>query len=406
MPLSLASPKSDRLHVFALAALLHAVGFPRKHQTWTATGSSIMATNSMSMSLESRSDDDSSSAKSSSSSSTSGRSSSSKSSSDSARSSHKKGNCSEAWLKQVARQSDMSWIPEDALRYKVQLPACIAATPESQEPVSLDSVLFVVMASKDKQARAQAMQDTWMHWVNKENVVILSEGQIPGLKTTQIPGLPVDSYIQQEVPKPDNYTAANLRHLRAVWWLGRSLAVQQYSWLFLVDDDTFVNVPLLLMFLRGIPTHLPLLFGKLWTQKDAETPNGWVFPSGGAGVLFTRPGFQQVASVLFSPKCELADPPLNDHTIGKCCRPAGVAKVHSARFVSNRVMLSAPTVGNPSNRHDAAMAVTVHRTTTKQHAVLFTCTVAARYRWTHPLCGGSKADCGAACVTRLKQQQR
>jgi hypothetical protein len=296
----------------------------------------------------------------------------------------------------------MSYILEDALRYKVQLPACAAARPESQGPIALDSVLFVVMASKDRQERAHNMHGSWMHWVPKQHIVLLAEGQIPGLNTIQIPGLPVDAYIRQKVPTPNNYTAANLRHLRAVWWLGRLPAVQQYSWVFLVDDDTFVNVPLLLMFLKDIPPHLPLLFGRMWNQQDTEYPNGWVFPSGGAGMLFTRSGFQKVASILFTPKCELGDPPLNDHTIGKCCRPAGVAKVHTARFVSNRVDLRSPVTGNPASRNDEGMAVTVHRTTSKQHAVRFTCTVAARYGWDHPLCGNSKVDCGAACVSRLK----
>lgn len=79
-------------------------------------------------------------------------------------------------------------------------------------------------------------------------MVLLAESEIPGYNITVLPVLPGDAYLDAKFPMPTNYEAANLRHLKVVQWLGRVKegALDHVNWIFMVDDDTFVNLPMLL----------------------------------------------------------------------------------------------------------------------------------------------------------------
>jgi hypothetical protein len=148
-----------------------------------------------------------------------------------------------------------------------------------------------------------------------------------------------------------------------------------------VDDDTFVDVPLLLSFLDGIPAHLPLL--ALHIHFNRSDPPNLAYPSGGSRMLFTRPALQQVGSVMFTPLCDVRQG-VNDVTVGRCSKPANIVRVHSTKFSSQVVHLN-QSGGNPP-RLDIGMVVSAHYVKEKQRVLEFTCLVAARFGWPHPLC--------------------
>lgn len=172
-----------------------------------------------------------------------------------------------------------------------------------------------------------------------------------------------------------------------MWWLAhiQTRVLDSFDWVLYVDDDMFVNVPALMSFPHGIPSHVPMLVSNKWhiPQAPHPAPRSIAFPSGGAGMLFTRPGLQQLGSVLFSPLCEVREV---SNDIGWCCKPGNVTKVHSLKFMPYGAV--SKQVGNSvgMGRMDAGMAVTVHYVTTREQAVDLTCLVGARSGWPHPQC--------------------
>ena len=244
-------------------------------------------------------------------------------------------------------------------------------------------MLFVVMCSQDLPQRVADMVAGWVHWVPPENVILLCGAEIPGLNVTFIPRLSIDDQVNVKFKKQSGKTAANLRHLRSIWWLANEQheVLQNYDWVMYVDDDTFVNVPVLLSFLDGIPSHLPLLASHIHFNRTS--PPNLAYPSGGSGMLFSRPGLERLGSVLFSPLCEVRQA-VNDITVGRCSKPANIVRVHSTRFLSQVVHLN-QSGGNPP-RLDIGMVVSAHYVKEKQHVLEFTCLVAARFGWPHPLC--------------------
>ena len=244
------------------------------------------------------------------------------------------------------------------------------------------------MCSTDLPQRVADMVTGWGHWVPPENVILLCGGEIPGLNVTLLPRLSIDDGVDAKYGSQPANIRANLRHLRSIWWLANEKASvsNSFDWVFYVDDDTFVNVPALMSFLHGIPSHVPMLVSYMWYNPPWPIDRNLSFPSGGAGMLFSRPGLKQLGSVLWTPSCEVPDP-VNDVGTGRCCKPANITRVHSLKFVPYVALLK--ELGNRAEgggRMDAGMVVTVHYVKTREQVEEFTCLVAARFGWPHPQC--------------------
>ena len=289
-----------------------------------------------------------------------------------------------AWLERVASYATDTYILEDVLIHKLQE---MSSTPPTV--TTLDRILFVVMCSSDNKERVSWLSQTWLAWVSPSNVMLLSDTEIPRYNVTMVPSLPGDAYVRNKFPNPSNYDAANLRHLLSVQWLGKvkKEALDGFDWVFMVDDDTFVNLPMLLILMRRIPPSLPLLVGHMWDSPlwDAQL-KGVAWPSGGAGMLFTKEGFKRLAQNLFEPVCDMRRC-LNDVTIGLCATASKVTKVHSDKFQPERNDLV----------RDAGVAVTVHRVVEWEHAIDYTCLISKRFDWSHPLCKNASVPCNPVC---------
>jgi hypothetical protein len=221
-----------------------------------------------------------------------------------------------------------------------------------------------------------------MHWVPPQNVILLCGSEIPGLNVTLLPRLAIDDGVEARFKRQSGKVAANLRHLRSICWLAHedSRVLNSFDWVFYADDDTFVNVPLLLSFLQGIPAHLPLLFSHIHSNRTNRGATDLAFPSGGSGMLFTQPAVQQLGSVLSSPLCEVRKA-VNDVTIGRCSKPANITRVHSTKFLFDVAVLQ-----KSAGRLDAGMVLTAHYVETRVQGMQLTCLVAARFGWLHPQC--------------------
>ena len=297
--------------------------------------------------------------------------------------------CPYAWLEEVASHANDSYLLEHVLLNKLQEVAC---SPSAATP--LERVLFVVMCSHDKQERVAWLHQSWLTWISPQNVVLLSDQELPGYNITLLPSLPGDAYLQAKFPNPSNYEAANLRHLKSVQWLGRvnKGALENIDWIFMVDDDTFVSPPMLLTLLRKIPASLPLLVGHMWDNPSWDPGlKGLAYPSGGAGMLFTKIAFERLAVSLFEPRCDMRTF-LNDVTVGLCTAPSNITKVHSLKFQPERV-----TAGYNSVIQDGGAMISIHRVVEWQHALDYTCLVSKRFDWPHPLCGNISVPCDPAC---------
>jgi len=299
--------------------------------------------------------------------------------------------CLYAWLERVASYATDTYRLEEVLLHKLQ-----GASSEPSLFTTLDRVLFVVMCSSDKKERVSWLSETWLAWIPPRNVVLLSDTVIPGYNVTLLPSLPGDGYVETKFPNPNNYDRANLRHLLSVQWLGKvkEEALDDIDWVFMVDDDTFVNLPILLSLVRQIPPSLPLVVGHMWDSPPWDIQlKGVAWPSGGAGMLFTKAGFQRLALNLFEPACDMRRC-LNDVAIGLCATASKVTKIHSDKFKPERNKTSSrPLI------HDAAVAVTVHRVVEWQHAIDYTCAVSKRFNWSHPSCGNVSIPCDPVCHT-------
>ena len=135
---------------------------------------------------------------------------------------------------------------------------------------------------------------------------------------------------------------------------------------------------MLLTLLRKIPASLPLLVGHKWDNQSWDPGlKGLAYPSGGAGMLFTKVEFEQLAISLFEPRCDMRTF-LNDVTIGLCTAPSKITKVHSLKFQPERAAANYKSV-----IQDAGAMISIHRVVKWQHALEYTCLVSKRFDWPH-----------------------
>ena len=254
------------------------------------------------------------------------------------------------------------------------------------------NVFFIIMCSSQNKDRIQNVVNGWLPWAPHHALVtdapVPLDDQHMEHAARQVV-VDVSEYNDQK-HDPQSYGAANLRHLVALKTLDPPLDV---DWVALVDDDTFVNIPMLTQFVRQFPSTLPLAFGRVFEPLDGQTPtNSSTWFSGGGGILLSRKAPDMISRHLFEHECPLVMG-INDVTIGQCCSALGVAKVHSRMFQDVDIE---PT-HSYTNVDDAGFYVTLHRIDTAAKMMEHTCTVARRFQKQHPKCNDSKPHCGPVC---------
>ena len=186
--------------------------------------------------------------------------------------------------------------------------------------VSPDDVVFIVMASLETRNRVRLQRDTWMRWAS--NVIVLAEGHDAELGIMTLP----------ELQNKTGFANAQLRQIYGMKWiLNERPDLMQKDWFFLVDDDTWVNVPVLLDYLSGFPAFLPLSFSHIYLMYDNQA----VY-NGGAGMLFTHTAFRILARAVLTHACPLEDVDQNfvnnDNILSACAYSMAILKVSSSKF--------------------------------------------------------------------------
>lgn len=288
------------------------------------------------------------------------------------------------WLEKVSQISNHTFVLEEVLLNRLSQYSC-----KEHSHINISEVLFVIMCSHDLQGRAKAISESWLQWVPRS--LLIADQQIAGVNVTIIP---TGQHHRKLHVNHTNYVAANILQLKSMKWLvARPSEMMGVKWIFLVDDDTFINVPFLVSFLRRLPHSLPVLLGFMFNDPEWEPIKNISWPSGGAGMLMSRVAFERLAALLFTPECQVIRN-YNDMTLGLCSSKARVAKVHSGKFYPE------PSWMQPfrytRDVFDAGMVLTLHRVNPASQ-MTHTCLVSKRFEWQHPACNSTQVTCNPVC---------
>ena len=186
--------------------------------------------------------------------------------------------------------------------------------------VSSDDVVFMVMASLETSNRVRIQRETWMRWTS--HVIVLAEGEDAELGIMTLP----------ELHNKSGFANAQLRQIHGMRWvLNDRPDLMQKKWFFFVDDDTWVNVPVLLDYLSNFPSFLPLSFSHIYLMY-----NNQAVYNGGAGMLFTETAFRILAGAVLTHACPLKDVDQNfvnnDNILSACAYSMAILKISSSKF--------------------------------------------------------------------------
>ena len=186
--------------------------------------------------------------------------------------------------------------------------------------VSSEDIVFIVMASIAEKDRLHGQRASWMRWT--KHVVALADAHDDQLGIMTLP----------EIENKTGFAEAQWRQLYGMKWLlteRRDLADK--AWFFLVDDDTWVNVPELIEYVSAISPKLPLSFSHIYLMYNQQA----VY-NGGAGMLFSNTAFHKLGRAVMTDDCPLADVDQNfmnnDNILAACAFSTGVLKVSSSKF--------------------------------------------------------------------------
>ena len=178
---------------------------------------------------------------------------------------------------------------------------------QQPQPVVITEVTFVVMASSVNMQRHVSQRLTWMRHI--PHIYAFSDAD-----TTYTMTLP-------ELVGKTTWLDAQHRQLRGMQWLLRQ-DTPLTRWYVLVDDDTWVHVPMLLTYLGLLQHNKSLISG--YRHKSG------VF-NGGAGIVLSQRAFQRIARALYTPQCPIEV--TNDNTVSHCAERLGAFTfIHSTLF--------------------------------------------------------------------------
>lgn len=212
-------------------------------------------------------------------------------------------------------------------------------------------VVFPMMAGSVNINRARAFRTTWGRNIPADNVVVMGDEVDESVGMITLP----------ELRGKKSYDDAQNRSLKALTYTMSNPKYDKFEWVFMVDDDTWVNTRALPGLLYGWDTRLPFMFAFVW--HDPVGLKGDTIPSGGAGMLMTRAAAKKLAAALFTPLCPAPAGAPNDKIIGECVRKLGIGLVHTNLldpFATVAGEMQA-TFGWVDNHGDMRSMVTVHK---------------------------------------------
>ena len=176
-----------------------------------------------------------------------------------------------------------------------------------------DETYFAVKTcSKYHQDRLKSVQDTWGALVT--NIDYISDSEDDQLHTRVLP------YTINTEAGHCNKTIAILEH-----FLTNVDDARKY--LVIVDDDTVLGVSRLVQLISCYSSDPVLMLGQRYGYM-AATGQGYNYPTGGAGMVFSREAVKKLLDA--GCRCSAPDTP-DDMLLGRCAVKAGIPLLHSNR---------------------------------------------------------------------------
>lgn len=117
------------------------------------------------------------------------------------------------------------------------------------------------------------------------------------------------------------------------------------KWLVIADDDTILSVAKLLQMLRCYEPDSLVAIGQRYGFRVAKGRFGYDYPTGGAGMIFSRALVKKMMQREEVCQCTAPDTP-DDMHIGSCLAALGVSMVHSDRMHQGRAEDYSPELIN------------------------------------------------------------
>uniref|UniRef100_A0A7E4VKR1 N-acetylgalactosaminide beta-1,3-galactosyltransferase n=1 Tax=Panagrellus redivivus TaxID=6233 RepID=A0A7E4VKR1_PANRE len=101
------------------------------------------------------------------------------------------------------------------------------------------------------------------------------------------------------------------------------------GWIIIADDDTLLSIPRLYRLLNCLPKQRKLILGERYGYGfSTDGLGGYDYPTGGAGMIFSRAAARQIVA---SCQCPNDDSP-DDMILGACARRLAIPVIHSSAF--------------------------------------------------------------------------
>mmetsp|Transcript_20462 Transcript_20462/g.40513 ORF Transcript_20462/g.40513 Transcript_20462/m.40513 type:complete len:370 (+) Transcript_20462:120-1229(+) len=206
-------------------------------------------------------------------------------------------------------------------------PCCIG-----NYPLDTRDIAFIVVTSSHTHFKAKAILDSWGKGL--ENLLLVSDVEDPDVGTVTFDELSSTS--------PSELDGQH-HHIWAMKYIHESdellkkypnstkyqslVRMKSKKWFFLVDDDTWVNIPALVQLAGSYDNRCPVAFGYVWSHVWIEDLD---YVSGAAGVLLSSKSFLQMAPSFHSETCPFVH--YNDITFGRCTWAQDVQIIHHRGF--------------------------------------------------------------------------
>ncbi|KAK9832625.1 hypothetical protein WJX81_004913 [Elliptochloris bilobata] len=222
-----------------------------------------------------------------------------------------------------------------------------------------DELVVIMMASAMRADLARVMRETWLR--AHTHVLIVGDAENASVPMMTLP----------ELEGRSGYWDAQHRHLRTVRYVREhrpELLSKRYF--LLIDDDSWLNLPLLQMYLAQYDETLPFGIGWMWDREFNETIN---FFSGGSGMFFSQAAFGILSQELYGPQCPFER--ANDLTLSMCCHANGIVKVRGHGLFWGRPLpeladaLQAQALSIEQGTSDATARALLHRHLTFHYMV-------------------------------------
>jgi hypothetical protein len=215
--------------------------------------------------------------------------------------------------------------------------------------IGVEDILFIVTTSSKTAHKAQAIKESWGSDL-AESLFFVSDVADP------LTG----AYTFDEVSGKGEETNPLDKQHRSVVGLKHiysNPALKRYrnkKWYFLVDDDTWLNIPALLNLMARFNADCPVILSYIWSGIWVED---FDYASGAAGFLVSRAAFEAIAPA-FDKECAFAH--YNEIAFSKCAWERQVQLLHHRGFYFDRPEMSKdrhshvwyPPIGEAISYHD------------------------------------------------------